>query len=228
MGINLPGCEVEHFVQNVERLQLPEDVRRALHPLLETLKAYEPQIAATAARLDELCAPEPAHELLKTAPGTGPVVSAMFISVIDDPHRFETAHQVEAYLGLVPSEHTSGKRKLGSITKQGNSYMRALLVQAAWSILRMRSSDPLAMWGKQVRDRRGKRIAAIAVARRLAGILWAMWRRGTVYEPGRLGIKTADGLEQQAQSTLVRAAAFKRAAAKRFSHTRHEASRKAS
>ena len=221
-GWKLPSCEVEHFVENVERMQLPEEVRAGLDPLLQTLKAFEPRIAEIEDRLDKLCAPEPAHELLKTAPGTGPVVSAMFISVIDDPHRFDTAHQVEAYLGLVPSENTSGKRKLGSITKQGNSYTRALLIQAAWSILRMRSSDPLAMWGKQVRDRRGKRIAAVAVARRLAGVLWAMWCRGTVYEPGRLGVKTAAGLEQQAQSMLVRAAAFKRAAAKRFNKTRDE------
>jgi hypothetical protein len=117
---------------------------------------------------------------------------------------------------LVPSEKTSGKRKLGSITKQGNSYLRALLVQAAWSILRTRGADPLKLWGLEIARRRGKRIAVIALARRLAGILWAMWRRGTVYEPARLSEQSARGFEQQAQTAQLRAWALRRAAAKRL------------
>jgi transposase len=216
-GVRLPGCEVEQFTGHVEGLALPQELRDGIEPLLLALKELEARIAEVDERLDRLFATDPAHQLLKTAPGTGPIVGAMFISVIDDPNRFQTAHQVEAYLGLVPSEKTSGRRKLGSITKQGNSYLRALLVQAAWSLLRTRGSDPLKLWGREVQKRRGKRIAAIAIARRLAGILWAMWREGTVYEPGRLAEKSAVGFEQQAQSAQLRAWALKRAAAKRLS-----------
>src|SRR5439155_4745192 len=96
------------------------------------------------------------------------------------------AHQVEAYLGLVPSEYSSGDRRLhGRITKRGDVRTRWLLVEAAWRILR--SPDPgvaaLKAWGEQLARRRGRAIAAVAVARRLAGILYAMWRDETDYRP---------------------------------------------
>jgi transposase len=77
---------------------------------------------------------------LCTAPSVGPVTAAAFCSTIDDVERFRNAHQVEAYLGLVPSEKSSGERQQrGHITKAGNTRMRRLLVQVAVSILRLRS-----------------------------------------------------------------------------------------
>jgi hypothetical protein len=96
---------------------------------------------------------------------------------------------------------------LGAITKQGNSYLRMLLVQAAWNILRSKGDDPLKSWATQVAARRGKRIAVVALARRLVGVLWAMWRDGTDYdaqELAREGVrglrKAARGIEQQADA----------------------------
>jgi hypothetical protein len=161
---------------------------------------------------------EPVIARLTTAPGVGLIVAAMFVSVIDEAKRFRNAHQVESYLGLVPSEDTSGgghKQRLGSITKHGNVYARTMLVQAAWAILRKSpSSDPLARWGHSVAERRGKRIAVIALARRLTGVLWAMWRTGTVYEAARVGIASAQGIARHAQALEVEASAMKRAAAK--------------
>jgi transposase len=69
------------------------------------------------------------------------------------------------------------------ITKQGNTYARALLIQSAWSILRTRSStDPLKRWGDHIANTRGKRIAVVALARKLSGVLWAMLRDGTFYD----------------------------------------------
>ena len=151
-----------------------------------------------------------------TAPGVGLIVAAAFISVIDDAHRFRRAHEVEAYLGLVPGEYSSGSvRRIGSITKQGNRFARAILMEAAHSILRMKQSeDPLKKWADNVRERRGLLIASVAVARRLAGILWAMWRDDTVYESVRVGIASARGLRRHAQTLEVRAAALIRAAEK--------------
>lgn len=98
-----------------------------------------------------------------------------------DAKRFRNAHAVGAYLGLVPGENTTGgKRRLGSITKQGNTYARAMLVQAAWQILRAADrDDPLRVWAAQIAKKRGKKIAAIALARKLAGLLWAHARRKT-------------------------------------------------
>src|SRR5262249_46327796 len=119
---------------------------------------------------------------------------------VDQAKRFRDAHQVEAYVGLVPSENTSGTRRLGAITKQGNSYLRALLTQAAHSVFRLRADDPLKRWGQSVEARRGYKVAVIAVARRLVGILWALWRDGTVYNAAKLGNASARGLSSQAEA----------------------------
>jgi len=98
--------------------------------------------------------------------------------------RFENAHRVEAYLGLVPGEHSSSTRehKLG-ITKAGPSALRRTLVQAAWSARRARGNHPMQEWANEIEKRRGKRIATTALARKLAGILYALWRDGTTYKP---------------------------------------------
>lgn len=98
--------------------------------------------------------------------------------------RFGDAHQVGSYLGLVPSEFSSGERQhRGRITKRGNARVRSLLVEAGWRILRSRKSEGahLKAWAMQIAARRGKRIAVVALARRLSGILYAMWRDGTEY-----------------------------------------------
>jgi hypothetical protein len=153
------------------------------------------------------------------------VVAAAFVSVIDEARRFEGAHQVESYLGLVPREaSTGGKRKLGSITKQGNSYMRQLLVQSASGILRVGDpDDPLRRWGRALVERRGRKIAVVALARRLAGILWAMWRKGTVYEPARLGAPTTRGLTGSEQDPRAAAIATRKAAKKAHNRSRDTA-----
>jgi transposase len=82
--------------------------------------------------------------LCATVPGVGLIVAATFVSVIDDARRFKNAHAVGAYLGLVPGEATTGgpkKRRLGSITKQGNRMARAMLIQSAWTIMRSRQTS---------------------------------------------------------------------------------------
>ena len=210
-GVKIPGCETEDFVGVVKATALGEEVRSIVEPLLTMLAVLEPQLRATDAKLARLCQEEPAVLRLGTTPGVSVVIAAQYVSVIDDPTRFRNAHQVESYLGLVPSEHTSVHRKLGSITKQGNSYLRALLVQGAWCILRSKAKDPLVLWAKAVQQRRGKRIAAVAVARRLTGILWAVWRKGTVYDAEYLARVGQRGIEEQQQSLEQQKAALARA-----------------
>src|SRR5262249_33649741 len=86
----------------------------------------------------------------------------------------------------------------------------------AWAIVRKSagSDDPLTRWGHAVAARRGKRIAVIALARRLAGVLWAMWKGSTVYDAARVGIASAKGIARHAQGLETQAEAMKRAAAK--------------
>ncbi|RLB46106.1 MAG: hypothetical protein DRI90_27705, partial [Deltaproteobacteria bacterium] len=149
------------------------------------------------------------------APYIGVVTAAAFVSVIDDANRFGSSRKVGAYLGMVPSEKSSGdRRRLGSITKKGNGYVRSLLIEVSWGIFRHRSDDPLHCWTQAVAKRRGKHIAVVALARRLAGVLWAMWRDDTVYDPEWVGKRCARGLKRQAQDIDLRADAMKRAADK--------------
>jgi hypothetical protein len=108
------------------------------------------------------------------ARGARKVTAAAFSSTVDDPRRFKSAHQVEAYLGLTPSEWSSGeKQSKGHITKAGNNRMRKLLVQVAVSILRLRSprTEALRKWATGIAVRRGKKIAIVALARRMSEVL---------------------------------------------------------
>ena len=214
-GVKLPSCKVEDFARKVESVALGEDLRLMVAPLLEITRALNPGIVEMDRKLEMLCSTEPVVLQLCTAPGVGLIVAAAFVSVVDDAKRFRHAHQVEAYLGLVPSEHTSVHRRLGSITKQGNSYLRSLLVQAAWCVFRTRpSEDPLGLWATAIAHRRGRRVAVVALARRLVGILWAMWRNGTVYDPVRLAHSSVRGLQQQVQTLELQQVALRLAARK--------------
>ncbi len=204
-GKRLPNCDTENFLERLRETPLDEATRALVEPLVKALEVLTPQIALVEKKLEQLCAVEPVIKRLRTVPGIALIVAAVFVSVIDEAKRFRRAHHVEAYVGLVPSEHTSVHRRLGAITKQGNSYLRALLVQAAHSVFRLRADDPLKRWGEAIAQRRGKRIAVIAVARRLVGILWAMWRDGSVYNPTQLGLATATGLSSHARELTTEA-----------------------
>jgi len=120
-------------------------------------------------------------------PGVGPVTSLRFVAALDRIDRFPNAHAVQRYLGLVPGENSSASRKRRTgITKAGPPRVRWALAQATWNFRRSNKLDPLVLWTAQVEKRRGKMIAMTALARRLAGVMYAIWRDGTRYEPSRL------------------------------------------
>ena len=225
-GEKAPSCDAEVFGQKLKDATLTPTLRALTEPLRAVLETVSVQLATVDARIELLSKEEPIIQVLKSTPGVGPIVAASFVSVIDEAKRFKSAHQVGAYVGLVPNEDSSGgRRRLGQITKEGNSYLRAMLVQAAWSILRMREPDPLCVWARSVAERRGKKIAVVALARRLAGILWAMWRDGTFYDAASVGKASAKGIEreteerEQTKTKVLAASASKRSkpAAKRAS-----------
>jgi transposase len=214
-GAKIPSCSTDHFVRHARNAVSDDAVRELIAPLLEMLEQLNAKLAQLERQLEQECADEPTVALLMTAPHIGVVTAAAFVSVIDEAHRFASSRKVGAYLGLVPSEKSTGsRRRLGSITKQGNGYARSLLVEVSWSIMRRTSDDPLHRWAQAVAKRRGKRIAVVALARRLAGVLWAMWRHDAVYDPASVGRRSAHGLARQAQEIDFRADAMKRAAEK--------------
>jgi len=117
------------------------------------------------------------------------VTSITFVAILGEASRFSSAKQVRAYLGLVPKEDSSGERQhRGHITKAGNSRVRSLLVEVAWSILSSKKEavQGLRQWALRIAERRGKRVAVVALARKLAGLLYALWRDGTEFDPARL------------------------------------------
>jgi transposase len=215
-GIVLPTSSTACFLAKLEAASLDPETRALMTPLIVTLKTAQAQLELVDAELAQLAKGDPIIGLCATAPGVGVIVAATFVSVIDEAKRFRNAHAVAAYLGLVPGENTTGgKQRLGSITKHGNSHARAMLVQSAWHILRVGSEDdPLRRWATHIVKTRGKKIGAVALARKLAGVLWAMWRDGTVYDAGHGARQSAKGLRADAQSRELRANAMARVAKK--------------
>jgi transposase len=184
-GIHLPSGNVDGFVARVAALALPEELQGEIAPLIALIRTVSAELEAADARIAAIAADDPVIGRLRTVPGVGPVTATAFVATLDTWERFDGPHQVEAYLGLVPSEKSSGeKQHKGRITKAGNSRARWLLVEAAWSILRSTREDtePLRRWAQRVALRRGTKSGIVALARKLAGILYAMWRDGSTYE----------------------------------------------
>ena len=214
-GVRLPSCGVDNFVARLKQTKLEPQLRELVEPIAQVIAKIDLELAQTERRIRTIVDNDAKIQLLMTVPSVNVVVAAVFVSVIDEARRFSNAHQVGAYLGLVPSEKSTGeRRRLGSITKQGNSYARAILMQTSWGLLQKQGNDPLKKWAQAVAARRGKFIAAVALARRLAGVLWAMWRDDTAYDPARVGVRTAIGLTRQAQDIQFRADSMRRVAEK--------------
>ncbi len=188
-GLRLAQGDPEYTARKLAALtELPDATRAELTPLLTLLEPLNRELDAADARITALVATDATVRLLTTAPAIGPVTAAAFVATLDDVTRFASADQVTAYLGVVPSEHSSGERQhRGRITKTGNTRMRWLLVEPGWRILRSTSPDAtgLKAWGEQIAVRRGKRVAVVALARKLATILYAMWRDNAPYRATR-------------------------------------------
>ena len=190
-GLRVPSSESHLVAKRVAALSVPALLDAELAPLLAVLEPLNVQIVAADRRIAALAHVDPVVALLATAPTVGPLTASAVVSTIDDVTRFPSAHQFEAFLGLVPGERSSGeKRRVGHITKAGNSRARYLLVEAGWRLLRAKSPETAALraWGLKIAARRGNRIAAVALARRLAGILYAMWRDNTPYTAAKLRV----------------------------------------
>ncbi|MCY1074305.1 IS110 family transposase [Archangium lansingense] len=185
-GLRIADGEAESFVKRVAALSLPGRLMAQVAPLLSLMQHLNEQIAFMNGVLERVAQKDEQVSRLCTVPQVGPVTACAFVSAVDEPARFSGPHQVEAYLGLVPGEKSSGeKQHRGPITKTGNSRVRWLLIQAALSLLRVKRPETahLREWAEKIAARRGKKIAVVALARRLAGILFAMMRDGTQYRP---------------------------------------------
>jgi transposase len=153
-----------------------------LEPVFSSIESLNVSVAAMSKTLTAEAKHDELADRLQSVPGVGPLTALRFIATVDLVGRFRDAASLTCYIGLVPSEHSSGEREhRGSITKAGSPVMRALLVQAAWAALRCRCSDPMLEWARRIAQRRGKKVAVVALARKIARILFALWRDGSRY-----------------------------------------------
>ncbi len=194
-GISLPTGVPRTTPVRVRKLEMEDWLEEQLLPLVEMCERLNQLIADADERLEEISKDDPVVARLRSVPGVGPVTATAFACAVDDAGRFRNARQLESYLGLVPGEHSSGDSKRPTpITKTGSTMLRSLLVQASLGVLRSKRADSAALraWAERIKQRRGGKIAHVALARRLAGILYASMRDSAPYDHRKLGGKPAE------------------------------------
>lgn len=160
---------------------LPVYLRQALHAALEDIAALQARAQAVHDQLEGLALQLPVVALLQSVPGIGILTATALLAFVGDIRRFRSGRAFAAYLGLTPREHSSGlARRLGGITKRGNSYVRMLLIHGARSALRAghvsAHPDDLRTWALALEHRKGHIVAAVALANKLARVCWRVWR----------------------------------------------------
>ncbi len=187
-GERLRGCNVRNM--NPEKAEgLSPELRTALQPLLAALESLSEQIAEYNERIEQLAQQSyPQVAMLKQIKGVGTLIALTFLLTLEDPHRFRKSRDVGCYLGLQPGRRNSGQSEPQMhISKEGDPYLRTLLVQGAQHILGPFGADSdLRRWGLKLAERggkSGKKRAIIATARKLAVLLHHLWVSGEVYEP---------------------------------------------
>jgi transposase len=168
---------------------LPEALRSPLAATLDEIRDLEARIRTTEKQIAALAEQTPVVGRLRTLPGVGLLTATALVAFVGDMQRFPTGRHFASYLGLTPRESSSGlRRRLGAISKRGDSYLRMLLIHGARSFLwhAQRASTPnrLQTWALGVQSKRGHNKAAVALANKLARIVWAVWKKGEVFHTG--------------------------------------------
>jgi transposase len=171
----------------LEDERIPSDLRSALAQALDEIVALHAKARDLKRQLEGLAANLPATHYLLTIPGVGPLTATALVAFVGDVRRFRSGRHFASYLGLTPRESSSGlKRRLGRVSKRGNTYLRMLLTHGARAVLnaasRTQQPDALQLWALRTQLRRGHNVATIALANRLARIAWRVWRDERPYE----------------------------------------------
>lgn len=176
-------AHLEALARPLRAVELKDLWRGQLQVELRQLQALQAEIELLEEKLNAIAAAEPRVALLRTIPGVGPRLAEAIVALLDRPERFQESREVSAYVGMVPKELSSGERERhGAITKHGSRLVRSLLVEVAWASLRYnswaRATYQRISGGKKSR----KKIAIVAVGRRLLVRCWAMLRDGTPWQ----------------------------------------------
>ncbi len=190
LGERLPSLDTDQLGAAAGQ-QIAEPLRATLKPLLESVEELTRKIRALDQEIEQIAGERyPETKLLTQVHGVGTLIALSFVLTIDDKQRFGHSRDVGCYLGLRPKRSDSGEREPQlAITKEGDVYLRKLLVQAAQCILRPRApASDLRRAGERIAGKgsnNAKKRAVVAVARKLAVLLHRLWVTGEVYEPLR-------------------------------------------
>lgn len=188
VGMRVPACSAEAFVKRATPV-IPKELKAALDAVLRVIEHLNKEIAGYDRRVEQLARIEyPAARLLMQVSGVGPITSLAYIVTVGDPGRFARSRTAGAWVGLTPGQSASGQQDPQMrITKEGDHYLRRLLVSCAQYILAPNRPDSdLRRHGLALAARGGKNAkkrAVVAVARKLAVLMHMLWRTGVVYEP---------------------------------------------
>jgi transposase len=190
LGERLPTCDAD--TMGMEKLEgLPAGVKDRLQPLLKQVEALTETIQDLEGKLKQIAREQyPETELLQQVKGVGTLIALTFVLTLEDRDRFQKSRDVGCYVGLRPRQSESGQSQPQlPITKEGDTYLRKMLVQGAHCILSRKGPDTdLKRWGLKLAARggkNGKKRAIVAVARKLGILLHRLWVTGEVYEPLR-------------------------------------------
>jgi transposase len=174
---------------------------------LSQLDTVSEQLHQVESKLEAIAKKDPRIQRLQTIPGVGRKTAEVLVTALDDVHRFKNGRQVSSYIGLVPRQHQTGEtNRFGRITKRGSPLLRTMLLECAWISLRY---NP---WARATYDRihggqtTRRKKAAIALARKIAVLAWAMLKNETDWEPAKMGIevKKESAIEQEQEQDAVK------------------------
>jgi transposase len=165
-------------------LSLPIGLPRHVEMLLEQITLLNAHVKEADQEVKELAESDEICLRLMTVPGVGPITAVRFRAAVDDVSRFQNAEAVASYFGLTPGEDSSSERQRRTgITRAGQVAVRWTLIQCAWTALRTSPDSDMVKWALQLAEKRGRPKAAVALARKISGVLYALWRDGTTYVP---------------------------------------------
>jgi len=178
---------LQHARAALDRGVVPSYLRDALEDVMMEIAALRTKAEALRDELERLADRMPDAERLMSVPGIGVLTATALIAFVGDVRRFRSGRDFAAYLGLTPREHSSGhSRRLGSITKRGNTYLRMILIHGARSALRAgkvaNAPDDLRAWALAIERRSGHNVAAVALANKLARVCWRVLRDQRSFE----------------------------------------------
>jgi transposase len=170
---------------------LPELARQTLLLVAAMIDGLSMQIRKIEIELLAWHRADPTSQRLETIPGIGFITATALVATVGDARVFRSGRQFAAWLGLVPKQHSSGgKERMGGISKMGDRYLRHLLVVGATAVVRYtrRKATPISKWANQLLDRKPARLVTVAVANKMARIIWAVMARGENYRAGPIEI----------------------------------------